>query len=75
MARLSETEKAELRRAASSDSLRSDMRLLRSTRHNPALLDGRMDLDRLMDFLTQCNAFMNHEPKPFAPMLERDIKM
>ncbi len=75
MAKLNNTEQSELRDMARSASLRNDMRLLRSTRHNPALVDGRMDLDRLIVFLDDYNEFINHEPRPFAPIVERDMKM
>ena len=75
MAKLNDTERKELLGMAASSGLRHDMRLLRRTRHNPVLLDGRMDLDRLIAFLTEYNEFINHEPKPFARMVERDMKM
>jgi hypothetical protein len=75
MAKLNDTERVELLDMAISSGLRHDMRLLRRTRHNPALLDGQMDLDRLIAFLTEYNEFINHEPRPFAHMVERDMKM
>jgi len=75
MAKLNDRERVELLDMAASPGLRSDMRLLRGARHNPALHDGRMDLDRLICFLTEYNEFINHEPKPFAEIIDRDMKI
>ncbi len=32
-------------------------------------------MDRLLDFLNGFNEFINHEPKPFKPMLDRDMRL
>ena len=75
MATLSVAEKKELLDKAASVELRDDMRLLRQTRHKLLREDGQVDIDKWIEFLTEYNEFINHEPKPFAPMLERDMKM
>ena len=75
MATLSVAEKKELLDKAASVELRDDMRLLRQTRHTLLREDGQVDIARWIEFLTEYNAFINHEPKPFAPMIERDMKM
>lgn len=75
MAELSESERNELKALAGSESLKKDMRYLMEHRHNPVLVDGKVDLDRLVDFLTGFNEFIKHEPKPFKPMIDRVMKL
>lgn len=75
MAAISRQEKDEMLRLAASSSLREDMEYLSSHRHNPVLVEGKVDMDRVIDFLTQFNEFINHEPKPFKPMIDRDMKL
>ncbi|BCB96598.1 hypothetical protein JZK55_15200 [Dissulfurispira thermophila] len=75
MAKLSNQEKAELLKLASSTSMREDMRYISNHRHNPVMIDGNIDLDRLIEFLTQFNEFMNHKPKPFKPIIDRDMRL
>ena len=68
-------EKEELLRLAKSSSLKDDMQYLSAHRHNPLFLDGKVSMDRLLDFLNEFNEFINHEPKPFKPMIDRDMKL
>jgi len=75
MAKISEAEKKALSESAKSASLREDMRYLVEHRHNPVLVDGVVDMDRLIDFLTGFNEFINHEPKPFKPMIDKIMKL
>lgn len=75
MALLSEHEKKEMLRLAGSPSLREDMEYLTAHRHNPVVIDGKVDMDRLIEFLTEYNEFINHKPKPFVPMIARDMKL
>jgi hypothetical protein len=75
MAKISEQEKRELLRLAGSLSLREDMEYLSSHRHNPVLVNGMVDMDRLIEFLTQLNEFINHEPKPFMPIIDKEMKL
>jgi len=75
MAAITKQEKEEMLRLAASSSLREDMEYLSSHRYNPVLVDGKVDMDRLIDFLTQFNEFINHEPKPFKPMIDREMKL
>jgi len=58
-----------------SGSLRDDMRHLAENRHNPFLKDGKVDIDRYVDFLNAYNEFINHMPKPFKPMKEKIMKL
>jgi hypothetical protein len=70
-----EDEKKELLRLAKSKSLREDMRYLSANRHNPFIKDGRVDIDAYIEFVTQFNEFINHEPKPFKPIIDREMKL
>ena len=72
---LSEKEKQEFAAIAESGSLRGDMRYLTENRHNPFLKDGKVDIDRYIDFLNAYNEFINHMPKPFKPMIGRMMKL
>lgn len=75
MATISRQEKEEMQRLAASSSLREDMAYLSAHRHNPVIVDEGIDIDRLIEFLTQFNEFINHEPKPFKPMIDREMKL
>lgn len=72
---LSELEKQELLRMSRSSSLKKDMAYLSDHRHNPVLLDGKVEMDRWVEFLTEFNKFINHRPKPFRPMTDRVMKL
>ena len=72
---LSKKEKQEWTVLAESTSLRDDMRRLSESRHNPFLKDGRVDIDKYIDFLNEYNEFINHTPKPFKPMIDRIMKL
>ena len=75
MGKLSKKEKEELQQVAASASLRKDMRYLSENRFNP-LMDGNViNMDRLVDFLTEYNEFINHIPKPFKPIIDRIMKL
>ncbi len=71
----SDHEKAELRAAAASESLRADCERLRATRHNPFMVDGKVDCDRVIDFLTEYNEFLNHPLKPRRVFVETNMKL
>ncbi|GBD96673.1 MAG TPA: hypothetical protein ENG83_10820 [Nitrospirae bacterium] len=72
---ISKEEKKELLRLAGSSTLKEDMRHLSATRHNPVMVNGKVSIDRLITFLSEYNEFINHEPKPFKPMIEREMKL
>jgi hypothetical protein len=75
MSFLSEQERQEMLRFSESASMRKDMEYLSLHRHNPVLVNGAFDMDRLIEFLSQFNEFINHQPKPFLPMIEKDMKL
>ncbi|MBI5073985.1 MAG: hypothetical protein HZB62_02260 [Nitrospirae bacterium] len=72
---ISEQERQEMQRLVESSSMRKDMEYLSSHRHNPVLVNGAFDMDRLIEFLLQFNEFINHQPKPFRPMIEKNMKL
>jgi hypothetical protein len=73
--KFSKKEKEELLRLSQSSSLKADMRYVSAHRHNPLIVDGEVDLDRFITFLTEYNEFINHKPKPFKPMIDRIMKL
>ncbi len=68
MGMLNKKEREELLKAAGSASLRSDMKHVSAHRFNPLMHEGNVDMDRLITFLSEYNAFINHTPKPFKPI-------
>ena len=75
MAKISEEEKIELLRLAGSSCMREDMERVANDRHNPFIKNGIVDLDAYIEFVTQFNEFINHEPKPFEPIIDRDMRL
>lgn len=75
MAGIGDSERDEMLRLASSAEMREDMAYLRAHRHNPVLVAGVADMDRLVEFLTQFNEFINHQPRPFTKIIDRDMKL
>lgn len=73
--RISEEDKAELRALSRSKSMRQDMMTVAARRHNPFLVDGEICLERVVDFLTQYNEFLNHPMKPLRPFIEKNMKL
>ena len=72
---LSEKEKQELLETARSQSMREDMRHLAANTHNPLLNNGKVDLDGFIEFLNGYNEFINHQHRPFKPMVDRLMKL
>ncbi len=68
---LPESVREELVKYAHSESLKEDMKKVAGSR-NELFIDNH---DAYIEFLCQYNDFINHEPKPFAPMVEKDIKL
>jgi hypothetical protein len=72
---LSKKEREELVALAKSSSLKKDIQYLAAHRHNPLIVDGKVDLDRYITFVTEYNEFINHQPKPFKPIIEKIMKI
>lgn len=72
---LNDIERKELVRLARSASLKEDMERLLQQKHNPVMVNGRVDMDRVVVFLTEYNEFINHRPKPFRPITDKIMKL
>ena len=75
MAAISKSEKEELLRASRLSTLKEDMEYLAAHRFNPVMVGGKVDMDRLIEFLDGFNEFINHEPKPFKPLIDKDMRL
>lgn len=73
--KLSEKAEKELSAFAKSDDLRKDMEMMKARWQNPFVKDGEVDIDAYIEFVTQFNEFINHEPKPFQPMIDKDMRL
>ena len=72
---LTEEEKRELKDLAKSFKLKHDLRQVSKNRHNPFIVNGKLDLDCFLTFLNEYNYFINHTPKPFRKIIDRDIRL
>jgi len=70
----SEEAEREIRDLSGSAALRRDMRAVASGMHRPFLRDGDA-VDLYLEFVCQFNEFVNHEPRPFRPILDRDMRL
>ena len=72
---LTDEEKAELRLLAASESMRADSELLRAACNDRFIVDGKVDCDRVIEFLSEYNAFLNHPVKPVRPFIEKIMRL
>lgn len=72
---LSEKEREELLALSKSESLRRDMAHVAATRHNPIVVNGEVSPERVVEFLTQYNEFLNHPFKAPRPFIEKNMKL
>lgn len=72
---LNNEEKKELKSLADSSKFRKDMTHLERLAHNPFVLNGAVDIDKFMIFLTEFNQFINHSPKIFRKIIDRDMRL
>jgi len=70
----SEAEK-ELINLAESETFKNDMEMLRLRWQAPFIKDGKVDVDAYIEFVQQFNEFINHEPKPFKLMIDKDMRL
>ena len=54
-------------------SLNYDMQWIASHRHNPFVKDTGIDVDAYIEFVSQYNEFINHEPKKFKAIIDREM--
>lgn len=57
------------------ESLKKDMEILMLQQHNPFIKKGEVYIDAYIEFVAQFNEFINHEPKPFKQIIDRDMKL
>jgi hypothetical protein len=73
--KFSQKAEKELIELAKSESFKRDIEMLRSRWQTPFIKNGEADVDAYIEFVTQFNEFINHEPKPFKPMIDREMKL
>lgn len=73
--KLSRDVEKELLELTRSEALMKDMETIAAQRHNPFIKDGIVDVDAYLEFLQEFNEFINHEPKPFQPMIDKDMRL
>lgn len=72
---LTEEEIKELLAIRDSDTYRKDCMRISATRHNPFIVDDKVDCDRVIEFLSDYNEFLNHPMKPAGHFIERNMKL
>ena len=73
--KFSKKEKEEFLELSKSKKLREDFKNLRKKRHNPFVKNGKVDIEKYIEFLNQYNEFINHTPKPFKKIIDRDMRL
>jgi len=72
---VSDKSQKELLKQSKSVAFKKDMDIVTGGRHNPFVKNGRVDVDAYIEFVTQYNEFINHQPKPFRRMIDNDMKL
>jgi len=73
--KLSKAAQEEIRDLSRSGILKNDLAAVASTRHNPFMKAGVADAEAYVAFVTAFNAFINHKPKPFVQMIDKDMRL
>ena len=73
--KFSKKEKEEFLRISKSKKLREDFENLEEKKHNPFIKDGKFDIERYIEFLNEYNEFINHAPKPFKKIIDKDMRL
>ncbi len=73
--KLSSGAQRELIELAKSDSFKEEMASLGARWRKPFIKNGEVDADAYIEFVTEFNEFINHEPKPFKPMIDEDMRL
>ncbi|MDD3250395.1 MAG: hypothetical protein GX874_09495 [Smithella sp.] len=50
-----------------------DIKAMESRRRNPFMKNGKADVDAYIRFVCGFNEFINHNPKSFSQMIDRDM--
>ncbi len=72
---VSDQSQEELLKQSQSVVFKKDMDIVARQKHNPFIKNGRVDVDAYIEFVTQYNEFINHKPKPFIRMIDRDMRL
>jgi hypothetical protein len=75
MAGLTDEERRELKELAASAALREDLHTLARRRVRHFWRDGQVDIDQALAFLIEFNEMINHQPKPFKAIIDRDMRL
>lgn len=75
MTRIPERAEREFKKFSEDASLRRDMEILNAQKVNPFFKNGKIDVDAYIEFVTQFNEFINHQPKPFRRIIDRDCRL
>lgn len=73
--KISQQAAKEIMEISESESLKKDMDAMRRQRHNPFIKRGIVDIDAYIEFVTQFNEFINHQPKPFKQIIDREMRL
>lgn len=73
--KLSEKAEKELVKLGKSEELKKDMEMLRSQWQSPFIRNSEVDVDAFIEFVQQFNEFINHQPKPFKKIIDREMKL
>ncbi len=73
--KISEKASKELIEFAKSGELRKDMETLKASWQSPFVKEGRVDIDAYIEFVQQYNEFINHQPRPFRKIIDKDMKL
>ena len=60
---------------AHSTQIREDYRKMEQHSHNPFLVNGRVDLDKFIDFLNEYNDFFGHKKRQFSKIIDKDMRL
>ena len=55
--------------------LKRDIDIIGIGRHNPFIENRRVNVEAFLEFVTQYNEFINHQPRPFCPIKDREMKL
>ncbi len=72
---VSDKSQEELLKHSQSVAFKKDMNTVAGRKHNPFIKNGRVDADAYIEFVTQYNEFINHQPKPFRRMIDIEMKL
>lgn len=75
MSKLPRKAKKELQRLSRDPSLKQDLERISQHKLLVFFKNGEVDVDAYIDFVTQFNEFISHQPKLFQKMEDRDMRL